>query len=262
MFVCSSSRPEPVEYGIEHAFAFGRDEIFCDGHGTNLARVVAMTDVRSRYRKIFVDGSNTERLVFFSDAVFAIALTLLVIDLKVPLDGSGSAWAVIVDEVPGFFAYALSFAIISINWMAHHRKFRVIKTHDGGLMAIDLALLFVVAFVPFPTSLISQYGEEPAAVVLYAFVVGLLSVLQYALWSWAWQHGLVEKQVDLELYRYNRRRQLATPAVFWLSIPIALLVSGEWAMYFWFALFPVHLVLGAVERSRAARSTAPGLAEN
>ncbi len=155
--------------------------------------------------------------------------------------------------MPDFFAYALSFAIVSINWMAHHRKFRVITAHDDRLMAIDLALLFVVAFVPFPTSLLSQYGEEPAAVVLYAFVVGLLSVLQYALWSWAWQHALVEKQVDLELYRYNRRRQLATPAVFWLSIPIALLVSGEWAIYFWIALVPAHIVLRLIDRARERR---------
>ena len=212
-----------------------------------------MSDVRSRYRKVFVDGSNTDRLVFFSDAVFAIALTLLVIDLKVPVDGSGSAWAVIVDQVPGFFAYALSFAIISLNWIAHHRKFRVIKSHDGGLMTIDLALLFVVAFVPFPTSVLSEFGDEKAAVVLYAFVVGLLSMLQYALWSWAWRRGLVEQQVDLELYRYNRTRQLATPAVFWLSIPIALWISGELAMYFWIILFPVHLVLGAADRARGAK---------
>ncbi|MDP3207735.1 MAG: TMEM175 family protein, partial [Rhodoglobus sp.] len=84
-----------------------------------------MTDVRSRYRRVFIEGSNTDRLVFFSDAVFAIALTLLVIDLKVPSDGSGTAWEVIASQVPDLFAYALSFAIISINWVAHHRLFRV-----------------------------------------------------------------------------------------------------------------------------------------
>ncbi|MEQ1736163.1 MAG: TMEM175 family protein, partial [Rhodoglobus sp.] len=195
-----------------------------------------MTDVRSRYRRVFIEGSNTDRLVFFSDAVFAIALTLLVIDLKVPTDGSGTAWEVITSQIPDLFAYALSFAIVSINWVAHHRLFRVITAHDGPLMLVDLVLLFVVAFVPFPTSLLSEYGDEAAAVVLYAFVVGLLGVLQFALWFWAWRHGLVGEQVDLELYRYYRSRQLATPAIFWLSIPLALFVRADWAMYFWLTL--------------------------
>ncbi len=213
-----------------------------------------MADVRERYRKLFVDGSNTERLVFFSDAVFAIALTLLVIDLKVPQDGSSTALDVLISQWQGFFAYALSFAIISINWMAHHRKFRVITKHDGGLMVLDLVLLFFVAFVPFPTSLLSEYGSQPAAVVLYAFVVGLLSLLQYAVWSYAWNHGLVDKAVDLEVYRMTRRNQLATPTVFWLSIPIALFVTGEAAMWFWFALFPAHFAVGIYDRRTSSRS--------
>ena len=210
-------------------------------------------DVRERYRRVFVDGSNTERLVFFSDAIFAIAMTLLVIDLKVPQEG-GTAWGVLVDQAPAFFAYALSFTIIAINWMAHHRKFRVIKEHDSGLMALDLVLLFFVAFVPFPTSLLSQYGAQPAAVVLYAFVVGLLSVLQYAIWSYAWRHGFVDKSVDRELYRFNRRNQFTTPLVFWLSIPIALFIDAQAAMYFWFALFALNIGLGIYDRARASRS--------
>ncbi len=212
-----------------------------------------MEDVRARYRRVFVDGSNTDRLVFFSDAVFAIAMTLLVIDLKVPTDSSGTAWDVLVEEWPAFFAYALSFTIIAINWMSHHRKFRVITAHDGKLMLLDLVLLFVVAFVPFPTSLLSAYSPEPAAVVLYAFTVGLLSVLQYALWRYAYTKGLVDASVDLELYRYVRNAQWTTPAVFWLSIPIALFVSGQVAMYFWFALFPVNMALRVI-RARRDRS--------
>ncbi|MDP3208428.1 MAG: hypothetical protein Q8M65_04700, partial [Rhodoglobus sp.] len=126
--------------------------------------------------------------------------------------------------------------------------------HDGPLMLVDLVLLFVVAFVPFPTSLLSEYGDEAPAVVLYAVVVGLLGVLQFALWAWAWRHGLVGKQVDLELYRYYRSRQLATPVVFWLSIPLALFVGADWAMYSWLALIPVHIALGRLDASKAKRS--------
>lgn len=202
-----------------------------------------MAGVRDRYNSVFASGTTTERLVFFSDAVFAIAMTLLVVDLTVPDGGTGTAWDVIVSQQQDLFAYALSFAIIGLNWMGHHRKFRVIKAHDGPLMSIDLLLLFFVAFLPFPTRLLSDYAGEPAAVVLYAGVVGIVGVLQFAIWSYAWHKGFVDNTIDKALYRYVGRNQLLTPVVFGLSIPVALLISGEAAMYFWFATIPVSFVL-------------------
>lgn len=242
MLVRAGARAEAVGEWVEHAFAARRFEILGYGHAPNLASVFAMESVQSRYRRLFVDGSNPERLVFFSDAVFAIAMTLLVIDLRVPEDAPGSAADVLLDAWPGFFAYGLSFAIIAINWRSHYRRFRVIESHDGALMTLNLLLLFVVAFVPFPTSLLSTYGPQPAAVALYATTVGLLSLLGYAQWRYAWRHSFVRKDVDESLYRYVRANQLTTPIVFGLSIPIALLWSGEIAMYFWIVLFPVAII--------------------
>ncbi len=200
-------------------------------------------NVRDRYRSVFASGTTTERLVFFSDAVFAIAMTLLVIDLKVPVPGTQTPWQIILGQSDDLFAYALSFAIIGLNWMSHHRKFRVIKSHDGPLMMIDLVLLFFVAFLPFPTSLLSDYPGDPVAVVLYAANVAIVGLLQYAIWSYAWRKGFIEREIDEPLYRYVRRNQLLTPIVFGLSIPIAILVSGTAAMFFWLALFPVNVGL-------------------
>ncbi|MGX5682379.1 TMEM175 family protein [Schumannella luteola] len=205
-----------------------------------------MDDVRSRYRRIFDDGSNTERMVFFSDAVFAIAMTLLVIDLQVPEDHSGTSGEVLLDSIPGFIAYALSFTIIAINWVGHYRRYRVIKNHDGRLLLLNLVLLFFVALLPFPTSLLSSYSGEAPAVVLYAFVVGLLSVLQWASWQYAYRKGFVDAEVDEGLFRWVRINQLTTPIVFWASIPIALVWGGQVAMWSWFALFPVNFVAGRI----------------
>jgi len=216
-----------------------------------------MEDMRTRYSRLFTRGANPERLVFFSDAVFAIALTLLVIDIKVPADeGTTTAGDVIVSQWPAFLAYALSFAIIALNWMSHHRKFRVITSHDGGLMALNFVLLFFVAFVPFPTSLISEYGADVAAVVLYAFVVGMLTVLQLAIWAYAWHKGLVNQEVDKPLYRYAARTPLAVPVVFWLSIPIAIFIDPAVAMYSWFLLFPVDIIWGRIEDRLSRRASA------
>lgn len=200
-------------------------------------------DVRDRYNKVFAAGTTTERLVFFSDAVFAIAMTLLVIDLKVPVPGDQSTWQIIASQSDDLIAYALSFTIIGLNWMGHHRKFRVIKFHDAPLMMIDLVLLFFIAFLPFPTSLLSEYSGDVIAVVLYAAVVGIVGMLQYAIWRYAWRQGFVDDVIDVALYKYVRRNQLLTPIVFGVSIPLALFVSGDVAMYSWFALIPVHIAL-------------------
>jgi uncharacterized membrane protein len=207
-----------------------------------------MDDVRSRYKRLFDDGADTDRMVFFSDAVFAIAMTLLVIDLRIPDDHSGTAGEVLLESFPGFLAYALSFIIIAINWVGHYRRFRVIKTHDSRLLTLNLVLLFFVALLPFPTSLLSTYSGEAPAVVFYAAVVGLLSALQWAMWQYAYGKGMVDKDVDVGLFRWVRLNQLAVPIVFWASIPIALLWDGSVAMWFWFALFPVNFIAGRLSK--------------
>ena len=211
-----------------------------------------METVRERYLRLVSRGGDSDRMVYFSDAIFAIAITLLVLDLPRPSEGDGSAWDLIVDALPDFFAYALSFAIIALNWVGHHRKFRVIKGHDGALLWINLALLFLVAFVPFPTSLLAEYGSQVPAVVLYAFVVGALSMIQLAIWAYARRAGLLDPAVGAAVYWYVVRGLLTTPAVFWTSILIALLWSGDAAMYFWFVLFPVNYLGGRFGSRKAA----------
>lgn len=225
-----------------------------------------MSDVRTRYDRVFRRNANPERLAFFSDAVFAIALTLLVIDIHVPDDGSGTAWEVLQGEWSAILAYALSFAIIALNWRGHYRKFSVLRVHDSRLLIYNFVLLFFVALLPFPTSLLSTYGAQPAAVVTYAFVVGLLSVIQFVMWRHAWTHDLLDRRrVDVGIYRYASWSLLVTPVVFWATIPIALWWSPQIATYAWFLLIPGNVlasVLGRRDADRVMRRTgaepAPG----
>lgn len=206
-----------------------------------------MGAVREQYDRLFGRGTLTERLAFFSDAVFAIALTLLVIDLKVPDEYHGeTSWDVIVSLLPGFLAFVISFCIIAINWIGHHRKFRVITAYDPGLIRLNFVLLFLVAFTPFPTSLMAEYPGEVASVVLYAAVVSLLSLAQLAMWVYAYRRGLMEKEVGVGVYRYVSRNLIVVPVVFGISILIAIFWDPTVAMYFWFVLIPANIVAGRV----------------
>ena len=214
--------------------------------------------MRERQQRLFGRGEGTERIAFFSDAVFAIALTLLVLDIRLPEGlADGEVWGALRELWPQFFAYVLTFAVLGINWITHHRKFRVMRRFDTGLIWINLAFLLFVALAPFPTSVLAEYGTAPA-VVLYAGEVAMLSILQAALWVYAYRRGLLDDSVDSGLFRFALVNVLVTPIVFLLTIPVALLVSPVTAMLCWFLLWPAGAIATAVAARRIDRADAAG----
>ncbi|MFD1211316.1 TMEM175 family protein [Arthrobacter sp. GCM10027362] len=193
-----------------------------------------------RYKRLFRSGNSTDRTVFFSDAVFAIAMTLLVLDLNIPegLD-QGRLGEALAQAWPQFFAYALSFAVIGSAWLDHHQKFTVIQRYDRRLQLLNLLLLFFIAILPMPTSFLSDYGgkSSPWPPVLYAAVTAGVFLSLNLIWVHAWRAGLVSPVVDKALYSYMYRALLPVPIVFLLSIPLAFASPGA-AMYFWLLLIP------------------------
>ena len=215
-----------------------------------------MSTVRDRYRAVFERGESTERIEFFSDAVFAIAMTLLVLDIRLPAGLGDDVAAGLAELVPEIFAYVLSFAIIALNWMSHHRKFRVISGFDTRLIQLNLLLLLLVAFLPFPTSVLAENRAQVASVVLYAATVAAISLAQLSLWVYARHAALLDESVDRGVFLYLARGLVVTPAVFLLSIVIALLWSPDAAMYSWLLLIPASIV---ADRIGLTRAEPPGL---
>ena len=132
---------------------------------------------------------ETGRVEAFSDGVFAIAITLLVLDLKVPKVaelGARSLWPAIAAQWPTFLAYLASFATILVMWVNHHRMFNWIhRTDDVSLFLNGLLLLFVT-FVPFPTSLVATYLTSPqgrSAAAIYAGTYEALAIVFNLLWN-------------------------------------------------------------------------------
>lgn len=107
--------------------------------------------------------STTTRLEAFSDGVLAIAITLLVLEVKVPSAGHGKLLAALRDQWPSYAAYALSFVVIGIMWVNHHGIFERIAHVDRPLLLLNLALLMGIAFLPFPTALFADYLREGGA---------------------------------------------------------------------------------------------------
>jgi uncharacterized membrane protein len=139
---------------------------------------------------------ETTRLEAFSDGVFAIAITLLVLDLKVPKPaelGDRSLWSVLRDQWPAFLAYFTSFATILVMWVNHHVLFGRIRRSDQMFLFLNGFLLLFVAFVPFPTALLAQYlretdrrpGDAHTAAAVYAGTYVILAIAFNLLWHYA-----------------------------------------------------------------------------
>jgi len=104
----------------------------------------------ARYRRILSTGRNTERTIFFSDAVMAIAMTLLVLQIAIPQVAPKHLLSALAGESDALFAYVVAFVLIATNWLSHHRKFVVIARYDAGLQVINLGFLFFIAVLPLP----------------------------------------------------------------------------------------------------------------
>jgi uncharacterized membrane protein len=163
-----------------------------------------------------------DRVIFFSDAVFAIAITLLAINLRVFHSGGvvGSAHD-LHEALPSIFAFGISFLVIGFFWIAHHGIFRYIVAVDRRLIAMNLAFLGVIAFLPYPTNLLSA-SVLTAAVVFYAGCCALAGLLQAAIWWYASRPSADLADPEAQQVRtLFLARILRVPAVFLLSIPIA-----------------------------------------
>jgi uncharacterized membrane protein len=135
------------------------------------------------------EALGLQRLVFFSDAVTAIAITLLAIDLRVPEIAASAAAAELPRSLsqlgPRFLSFVVSFAVIGTYWMAHHRYFRYIRRHDGKLMLLNMVFLFCIVLMPFVAGLFGQYYYLPLGMSVYAAAVAAIGLSVGGLWWYA-----------------------------------------------------------------------------
>ena len=193
------------------------------------------------------DERGLERLIFFSDAVFAIAITLLALDLRLPTGIGALSNSQLWDQLMGswhkYLAFVISFLAIGTFWMAHHRKFRLIQRYDRGLLALNLLFLMVIAFVPFPTWVISESGNRTAT-IFYALTMVLAGLMLSDVWWYASRHT---RLTDPQLDALQRRRQwvslVLTVALFAVSIGLAFLNENV-ARFSWLLVVPISRFWG------------------
>jgi uncharacterized membrane protein len=170
-------------------------------------------------------GIEFSRIVAFSDGVFAIAITLLVLQLDIPehLPAGRTLFEEIGDQKGDLIAYAISFAVLGKLWLAHHRFFSAVERFDSLLMGLNLLYLAWIVLVPFTSEVLGDYGDDPDGVIIYAIVMSAVSLTFQVQIVYSFRNDLIRPQLrDME-------RRVAAPTnflvagVFLLSIPVALL---------------------------------------
>lgn len=169
-----------------------------------------------------IEGSP-DRLVALSDGIYAIAMTLLVLDLKLPGEVHASRLGhELVRLWPQLAAYVSSFALLAVFWQDHRRLFLRVRRIDGTLGALTVASLGAVALLPFPTNVLAEYRLQTPAVALYAGVITPIVTLHLAIAATLWRHqDLQAKRITDQMGRAVVWDLGATVVVFGLSLPVA-----------------------------------------
>ena len=171
---------------------------------------------------------GVDRINAFSDGVFAIVITLMVFEIRVPslphelvaAQLQGALWAL----APRILAHFLTFALLGIYWVGHHTVFSFIKRYDRSLLWFNLIFLMFISLMPFPAGMIFEYGDQQITLILYCSVMvmaGLSAALMW--WHASREHHLIDEQISDEIIRLTYRRIMLAPLLYLICIGLSYL---------------------------------------
>ena len=160
---------------------------------------------------------TTNRIEALTDGVFAIVMTLLVLDISIPEIARSSVQAELPGRLlelwPKFYSYALSFVVLGLMWISHRRIFHYIKRSNTGLLWINIIFLMFVALIPFSTSLLGDYRMEQLTFMVYGINLFLIFAMMFILWTYATgKYRLVDSEIDPRLVK-KRKLSIITPSL-------------------------------------------------
>jgi uncharacterized membrane protein len=184
------------------------------------------------------------RIVAFSDGVFSIAITLLVLNLGIERGlADDEIWHALRDQWENLVSYAISFAVIARFWLNHHRFFGEVTAFDGRLIGLNMLYLGFVVLIPFSSEVLGEYGSQTPSVVVYAVNLAAVVIIGFWMASDARRAGLTS--IDERTRREGVVRAIFIASVFLVSIPIAF-IDPHIAPFFWLILFfdPTGWIVG------------------
>lgn len=190
-----------------------------------------------------VRSPSRSRVESLSDGVFAIALTLLTLNVKLDIAPHETFAHALRETSPQLEAYAISFAVIALYWLAHHRLFASLEALDINLVVANFAYLAIVALIPFPSQVLGNNDGDIGPVILYAAILTVGALMSAFMWEYARRRGLFGARTTAPTVLHSVWRSLSIAIVFTISIPIAVFAGATWAELSWLLMVPVRLLL-------------------
>jgi len=193
----------------------------------------------------FTDNTiSIARLISFSDGVFAIAVTLLVFNLKVPVVPADDVHLLLPGMIkamlPHFATYIYTFLLVGLYWTFNHRILNLVIRVDNTFMWMNICYLLMISFIPFPSALFGSYPDETFSFVFYICCMILVSGLTMLMLGYAsYNYRLINKEIPSAVVKYLFFRQFISIIVFLTAIPLAI-YQERLAIYYLFILFPIH----------------------
>jgi len=170
--------------------------------------------------------SDTGRLETFADGVIAIAITLLILEVKVPPAEGDRLGAAVVHAWPSYAGYVVSFLTIGVIWVNHHHMFKLIRRTDHAFLMLNVVFLMTIAFLPWPTALVAEYIRDPdgrhVAAAVYGLTMVAIAIMFNVVWWYAAKRGrLLIPGLDPEAVARAGRNYLLGPIVYGVAVLVA-----------------------------------------
>jgi len=210
-----------------------------------------MSQVKRRVPATIFAPNRLEALI---DGVFAIVMTLLVLDITIPEIAQPSLQSELPRRLlelwPKFFSFSFSFIVLGVFWSFHHRSFHYIKRSDNGLIWLNIIFLMFIALIPFSTSLFGNYRIEKLPITIYASNLLLVMVMRVIIWTYATgKYRLVDRDINPRLVKSDTLRAMGICLAFMLALGISF-INAAAAM----TLLVLLLVSGLVTIFTVAKS--------
>lgn len=185
---------------------------------------------------------STDRVIMLTDGIFAIVMTILVLELHVPeLLSSAQLGHALIEEIPVLISFFVSFIILGLYWIGHHNFFHLIKRVDRPMLWINILFLFFISLIPFSASVLGKYGNEPVAVALYGAHLVVIGAILLLGWTYATRHHhLVDPKMSHALINGVSKYIAIAPIIYLVAVLFAL-VNPTISMVIYF-LVPIYYI--------------------
>lgn len=182
---------------------------------------------------------NKTRLEAFSDGVFAIVITLLVLDIRIPEVDYSHLKPALLELIPRVVAYVMSFILIGIYWVGHHQSFQMLSKTDGGFLWLNILLLLCISFLPFPTILMGRYPLKGIPIIIYGVNLIATNATAFGMLMYLKHHPHLAAHDNITAYI---KKQIPIYLIVNVSYLIAMSVGCFWPIVS-YCIYAVILVL-------------------